>query len=45
MTNAFWAPMAIIKERPVKKPGTSAITHKKYLRNCVFISAYPQIKF
>jgi hypothetical protein len=45
MTKAFWAPMAIIRERPVSKPGTSAITRKKYLTKCVFDSDYSTVEF
>ena len=45
MTKAFWAPMAIMSERPVKKPGRSAITLEKYLTKCVFDSDYSVVEF
>jgi hypothetical protein len=45
ITKAFWAPMAIMSERPVKKPGRSAITLEKYLIVCVLELNYQPVQF
>ena len=45
MTKAFCAPIAIMRDRPVRRPGRSAITPKMYRRFSVFNSGYLRVKF
>jgi hypothetical protein len=33
ITKAFWAPMAMMRERPVNRPGRNAITYRYYFES------------